>query len=63
MVEFKVSSFCTGGGCVEVGHSAVDGAVIVRDAKDPLRSVSITVSDTAWNTFLAGVRGGEFHIA
>src|SRR5689334_23937988 len=39
VVEFKISSFCTGGGCVEVGQSPVDGAVTVRDAKDPLRSV------------------------
>jgi hypothetical protein len=60
VVEFKISSFCTGGGCVEVGHSPVDGAVVVRDAKDPLRSVSITVSDAAWITFLGAVRRDEF---
>jgi hypothetical protein len=60
VVEFKISSFCTGGGCVEVGQSPVDGAVTVRDAKDPLRSVAITVSNSAWTTFLGAVRRGEF---
>ena len=61
MIDFKVSSFCTGGGCVEVGHSGPDGSVIVRDAKDPLRSVSITFRDGAWITFLDAVRRGDFH--
>lgn len=60
MFDFKVSSFCTGGGCVEVGHSQAAGAVIVRDAKDPLRSVSITFRDGAWVTFLAGLKRGDF---
>ena len=60
MTEFKISSFCSGGGCVEVGHLPADRTVIVRDAKDPLRTVSITVSDRAWSTFLEGVRRGDF---
>jgi uncharacterized protein DUF397 len=60
VIDFKISSFCTGGGCVEIGHSPADRAVIVRDAKDPLRSVSITFRDQAWLTFLAGVRRGDF---
>ena len=60
MIEFKISSFCSAGGCVEVGRSPADRSVIIRDSKDPLRSVSITVSDQAWVGFLDGVRRGEF---
>lgn len=45
-IDFRISSFCTGGGCVEVGHAP--DAVIVRDAKDPLRATAITVSATRW---------------
>ena len=60
MIEFKISSFCSAGGCVEVGHSIGDRTVIVRDSKDPLRTVSITVSDRSWTTFLDGVRRGDF---
>lgn len=61
MIEFKISSFCSGGGCVEVGHSPADRTVIVRDSKDPLRNVSITVSDGAWGSFIEGIRRGDFH--
>jgi hypothetical protein len=60
-MHFRVSSFCTGGGCVEVGHSSIgDPVVVVRDAKDPLRTVSITFSNRAWNTFLTRARNGEY---
>lgn len=59
MIEFRVSGFCTGGGCVEVGHSP-DGRVLVRDAKDPGRRVAVEVSAPAWASFLAGVRRGDF---
>ncbi len=57
--DYRVSSFCTAGNCVEVGHTP-GGAVTVRDAKDPLRATAITVSATGWAAFLAGVRCGEF---
>ncbi|WP_214406150.1 DUF397 domain-containing protein [Pseudonocardia lacus] len=60
MIEFKISSFCSAGGCVEVGHSPSDDAVIVRDSKDPLRSVSIAFRGQQWATFLDGVRHGDF---
>jgi hypothetical protein len=59
VTEFKISSFCTQGGCVEVGH-AQNGTVIVRDSKDPLRTVSITFGDAAWTSFLSGLRQGDF---
>jgi hypothetical protein len=61
VIEYKISSFCSAGGCVEVGHSPADRTVIVRDSKDPLRSVAITVSDHSWATFLEGVRRGDFN--
>lgn len=59
MIEYKISSFCSQGGCVEVGQAS-DGTVIVRDSKDPLRSVSITFGDGAWASFLSGLRQGDF---
>ena len=32
-VEYKISSYCSFGNCVEVGRSP-EGAVMVRDTKD-----------------------------
>jgi hypothetical protein len=61
VIEFKISSFCSAGGCVEVGLSPSDDVVVVRDSKDPLRSVSITFGGQQWATFLNGVRRGEFN--
>jgi hypothetical protein len=60
VIEFKISSFCSAGGCVEVGHSPSDDTVIVRDSKDPLRSVSIAFGAREWAGFLDGIRRGEF---
>ena len=45
MIDFKISSFCSFGGCVEVGRSP-DGGVRMRDATkqphtDPLVNVAI----------------------
>jgi hypothetical protein len=60
VIEFKVSSFCSGGSCVEVGRSPAETVVTVRDAKDPLRSGSLTFSETQWASFLDGIRLGDF---
>jgi len=60
VTEFRVSSFCSSGGCVEVGHAGEGGSVVVRDAKDPHRRVALTFSADRWADFLAGVRAGEF---
>jgi hypothetical protein len=57
-VQFISSSFCTMGGCVEVGQLA-DGGVAVRDSKNPGRSVLIFSGDE-WAEFVSGVRAGEF---
>jgi Domain of unknown function (DUF397) len=64
-LDFKISSFCTGGGCVEVGHlptgsAGLTSGVVVRDAKDPIRRVSITFNARTWRAFLAGTLNGEF---
>ena len=58
MIEFKVSTFCNRGDCVEVGMAA-DGNVIVRDSKDADRSSLVFTSDE-WTAFVKGVKAGEF---
>lgn len=58
MTAFTVSSFCSAGGCVEVGHDG--NTTVVRDAKDPARAVALTFTPTAWGAFLCGVKAGQF---
>ena len=60
MTEFKISSFCNFGNCVEVGRTA-DGAVLVRDTKD--RALQLAFTDEEWVAFVAGVKNGEFDFA
>lgn len=59
MIEFRISSYCNIGGCVEVGQ-APDGSVVVRDSKDAERRQSLTFTRDEWVAFLAGARAGEF---
>ena len=55
--EFKTSSFCSGGDCVEVGMR--DGGVVaVRDTKD--RSRELMFSSQEWAAFVAGIKRGAF---
>lgn len=58
MIEYKISSFCSLGTCVEVGRTP-EGQVVVRDSKHrdlaPLR-----FTEEEWAAFLAGVKSGEF---
>lgn len=55
---FRLSSFCTSGGCVEVAPLE-NGAVLVRDGKDRSRPAHLyTVAE--WRDFIAGVKNGEF---
>jgi hypothetical protein len=55
--EYKISSFCSGGDCVEVGMR--DGDVVaVRDTKD--RSRELTFSSQEWVAFVAGIKRGAF---
>ena len=61
MTEFRISSFCSFGGCVEVGRSP-DGAVLVRDTKDRAQQ-PLAFSDEEWAAFVAGVKAGEFDLS
>jgi len=57
-VQFKTSSFCTLGGCVQVGQLA-GGGVAVRDSKNPAQQ-PLVFTTAEWTAFVAGVRAGEF---
>jgi hypothetical protein len=61
VIEFRVSSFCSFGNCVEVGRSP-EGSVVVRDTKDRTQQ-PLTFTDEEWTAFVAGVKAGEFDIA
>ena len=61
MINFKVSSFCSMGNCVEVGRTA-DGVVLVRDTKDRAQQ-ALAFTDDEWAAFVAGVKAGEFDFA
>ena len=61
MIEFRVSSFCSFGNCVEVGRSG-EGAVLVRDTKDRAQQ-ALAFTDEEWAAFVAGVKAGEFDFA
>ena len=58
MTEFRVSSFCNFGSCVEVGRTP-DGAVLVRDTKNRMQE-ALAFTDEEWTAFVAGVKAGEF---
>lgn len=61
LTEFRTSSFCSWGDCVEVGLRP-DGTVAVRDTKDPER-VTLSFTPEEWSAFVAGVKNGEFDVA
>ena len=62
MIDFKVSCFCSFSNCVEVGRSADDGVVLVRDTKDRAQA-ALSFTDEEWAAFVAGVKAGEFDFA
>ena len=62
VIQYKVSSYCNAGGCVEVGRTS-DGPVVVRDSKDPERRASLVFTADEWAAFVAGVKNGEFDLA
>ena len=55
--EFRTSSFCSGGDCVEVGILP-RGGVAVRDTKD--RSRELVFGSEEWTAFVAEVKNGAF---
>jgi Domain of unknown function (DUF397) len=58
VTEFRVSSYCSYGSCVEVGRTP-DGVVLVRDTKDRTQP-ALAFTDDEWAAFVAGVKAGEF---
>ena len=56
--DFRRSSFCHTGSCVEVAPLP-DGGVALRDSKD-VSVAAFRFSRDEWRTFLQGVRAGEF---
>jgi hypothetical protein len=58
LIEFRVSSFCNFGSCVEVGRTS-DGDVVVRDSKDRAQE-ALAFTPDEWTAFVAGVKAGEF---
>jgi hypothetical protein len=61
VIEFRVSTFCSFGSCVEVGRTG-EGTVLVRDTKDRAQE-ALTFTDDEWVAFVAGVKAGEFDFA
>jgi hypothetical protein len=61
VVDYKISSFCSLGDCVEVGQMP-GGAVTVRDTKDPERRMALTFTRDEWDAFVKGVKAGEFDV-
>ena len=56
--QFRVSSFCGTGGCVDV--AVLDGGIVaVRDSKDATLPELHYTSDE-WIAFIRGVKAGEF---
>jgi hypothetical protein len=60
LIEFKTSSFCNWGNCVEVCWTP-DGAVLVRDSKHPEQE-PLSFTDEEWKAFVEGVKAGEFDV-
>lgn len=56
--DFRRSSFCGSGGCVEVAPLA-GGMVAVRDSKD-LSVPQHVYTRSEWVAFVEGVKAGEF---
>jgi hypothetical protein len=58
VTEFKTSSYCSFGSCVEVGRTD-NGTVLIRDTKDGTQQ-ALAFTDEEWAAFVAGVKAGEF---
>jgi hypothetical protein len=55
---FRRSSYCGTGDCVEVAQRR-DGAISVRDSKNPVQQELVFTRDE-WLSFLRGAKSGEF---
>lgn len=57
-VRWRKSSVSGMDGCLEIARSA-DGAVLLRDSKDPAGAV-LQLTEREWTAFTAGLKAGEF---
>jgi hypothetical protein len=58
LTEFRTSSFCSLGDCVEIGRSA-SGEFLLRDSKSR-EGEPLVFTREEWAAFVAGVKAGEF---
>ncbi len=58
--EFRCSSFCGSGGCIEVAH--VGTQVLVRDSRRPAGVLPSRFTRDEWAAFVEGVKAGEFDL-
>ena len=57
--SFKISSFCSGGGCL--GVAVAGTSVTISDVRND-DGPTVTVSREEWAAFVAGVKNGEFDV-
>lgn len=57
--EWRTARACTGGQCIQVAAAGDDGAVMIRDSKNPDGSI-LHFSAEEWSAFLHGARSGDF---
>ena len=58
ILQFRASSRCSKGACIEVAPLPEGGAA-VRDTKDRSQRTLVLAADE-WADFLAGVKNGQF---
>jgi hypothetical protein len=56
--EYRRSSYCAAGGCVEVA-ARPDGTIAIRDAKDQHQPEQVYTREE-WVAFIRGAKAGEF---
>ncbi len=59
-VEWRRSSLCDGGSCVEIAYGGAD-LIAVRDSGDP--DGVITCPHAGWRDFVAKVKNGAYDFA
>lgn len=58
-IAWRRSSWCSTQSCVEVADLP-DGGVAVRDSKLPADAAVLVFGTDEWNSFISGVKAGEF---
>jgi hypothetical protein len=61
VTDFRKSSYCGSGACVEVDRTSATPDILVRDSKDPSIAPMRFTADE-WHAFTAGVKAGEFDL-